>query len=65
MGKQFCRPSVSPPDHSDTKMQSVPEAAQQTARSERRVELTRIVHDVNVGPQFRAGQVVAVLDRII
>ena len=46
-------------------MQSVPEAAQQTARSERRVELTRIVHDVNVGPQFRAGQVVAVLDRII
>lgn len=29
------------------------------------VALTRIVHDVNVGPQVRAGQVVAVLDRVI
>lgn len=37
----------------------------QTPLSERTVALTRIVHDVNVGPQFRAGQVVAVLDRII
>lgn len=58
----FHRPS---PDRSDTKVESVHDAAHKTAPSERMLALTRIVHDVNIGPQFRAGQVVAVLDRII
>lgn len=53
------------PDRSDTKAESVYDAAHQTSPSERTLALTRIVHDVNVGPQFGAGQVVAVLDRIV
>lgn len=58
----FHRPS---PDCSDIKAESVHDAAHQTSLSEWTLALTRIVHDVNIGPQFRAGQVVAVLDRII
>lgn len=37
----------------------------QIGLSGRTVALTGIVHDVDVGPQFRAGQVVAVLDRVV
>lgn len=58
-GKIRRQPSLSPPHHSD------PERDIPGPLSGGTGALTGIVHHVNVGPQFRAAQVVAVLDRVI